>query len=723
VSQASQVRTYDPAASVVFLKTNERFGGLSNMAPGFPLRVNNVRIRTSEALYQACRFPHMPDVQRKIIDEHSPMTAKMRSKPFRDESRPDWDAARVKIMRWCLRVKLAQNWREFGRLLLATGDRPIVEQSRRDDFWGAKVAQDGSLVGMNVLGRLLMELREQLKSDEAESLRFIEPLPIPEFLLFGQRIEPVQAGPRTEIPGWSNEPPPQTIAVPNFPVEPQPSLFEPPVIADATPPAAVPPADDVEGRKRLKSFSRYRDSGLLWLGEIPEHWDIRRNGRLFGARRETGFPDLPVLEVSIRSGVRVRDFDAGGRKQEMSDRSKYQRAARGDIAYNMMRMWQGAVGIAPVDGLISPAYVVARPFPETDAAYYAYLFRTAAYMREIDVFSRGIVPDRNRLYWESFKRIPSVYPPLDEQRLIVRFLDWHGVQTAKLVRAKKKIIALLNEQKQAIIHRAVTRGLGTNAKLKPSGIPWLGDVPEGWEVLPLKRVTVSRCDGPFGSGLKSSHYTSGGVMVIRLQNIALGAFKVTDPAFIAREHYQSLGDHSVYEDDVLIASLGDERNPCGRACVAPTALGEAMVKADCFRFRLKLNLADPHFVAASLSATAAASSAVLSAGATRQRVNLQSTAERSLALPSVDEQMRIMLHLEAANEEFKPLLDSANREIALIQEFRTRLISDIVTGKLDVRAAAASLPEVTEIEPVDDQAEGDDLDETMDATENEEVAA
>ena len=199
----------------------------------------------------------------------------------------------------------------------------------------------------------------------------------------------------------------------------------------------------------LRPYAEVKPTGLPWLGEVPAHWEVRRNGRLFSARRETNFPKLPILEVSIRTGVRIRDFDNGGRKQEMTDRSKYQRALKGDIAYNMMRMWQGAVGIAPADGLVSPAYVVARPFAETDTAYYAYLFRTAAYMREIDVFSRGIVPDRNRLYWESFKQMPSVYPPIEEQRLIVRFLNWHGGQVARLVRAKKKLIALLNEQKQA----------------------------------------------------------------------------------------------------------------------------------------------------------------------------------------------------------------------------------------------------------------------------------
>src|ERR1043166_5319684 len=156
MARSSQVRTYYPDSSAVFLKTNERFGGLSNMAPGFPLVVNGVLIRTSEALYQACRFPSRPDVQQQIIDEPSPMTAKMRSKPFREDTRPDWDALRVKIMRWCLRVKLAQNWSTFGKVLLSTGEMPIVEKKvRRNDFWGATEMSDSTLVGMNVLGRLL----------------------------------------------------------------------------------------------------------------------------------------------------------------------------------------------------------------------------------------------------------------------------------------------------------------------------------------------------------------------------------------------------------------------------------------------------------------------------------------------------------------------------------------------------------------------------------------
>ncbi|RJQ44119.1 MAG: DUF1768 domain-containing protein [Gaiellales bacterium] len=184
----SQVRTYRVADCVVFKKTNERFGGLSNMAPGFPLVVNSVQIPTVEALYQACRFPHLPEVQRLIISQRSPMTAKMRSKPHRKNSRSDWDQVRVAVMRWCLRVKLAQNWQKFGELLLATEDRSIVEESRKDDFWGAKPLEDGMLAGRNVLGRLLMELREKLRGPRKEQLRCAHIPDIPDFLLYGEAI-------------------------------------------------------------------------------------------------------------------------------------------------------------------------------------------------------------------------------------------------------------------------------------------------------------------------------------------------------------------------------------------------------------------------------------------------------------------------------------------------------------------------------------------------------
>jgi type I restriction enzyme S subunit len=725
MSQAGHVRTYDPATSVVFMKTNERFGGLSNMAPGFPLRVSGIRIRTSEALYQACRFPHLPYVQQRIIDEHSPMTAKMRGKPFRKDSRPDWDAVRVKIMKWCLRVKLAHHWSTFGRLLLDTGDSPIVEQSRKDDFWGAKVGDDKKLVGMNVLGRLLMELREEIKSGIRDRSTVVLPLEIPDFLIFSQPIDPVGLGSKSVGDRLQEEQPPSDLRKRRLPVEvAQGSFFEPLPDAEDTRAAddklaahLEPIVSHLATKDGLRPYPKTKPSGLPWLGDVPSHWDVRRNGRLFGSRRETGFPDLPVLEVSLKSGVRIRDFDNGTRKQEIDDRSKYQRAIRGDIAYNMMRMWQGAVGIAPADGLVSPAYVVARPFPETDGAYYAYLFRTAAYMREIDVFSRGIVPDRNRLYWESFKQMPSVYPPIDEQRLIVRFLDWHGVQTAKLTRAKKRLIALLNEQKQAIAHRAVTRGLDPKVKLKPSGVPWLGDMPQGWKVERIKGLARSGyktfVDGDW---IESPYITDAGIRLIQTGNVGIGRYKEKGFRYISESTFQELRCTDIQPNDILICRLGD---PVGRACLAPDLGCRMITSVDVCILKARSDLV-PEFVILVMSSPRYLDwVGSLVRGSTRDRVSRSMLGSFSLAFPPANQQSEIIKAIELSTAGINAAVANASREIIFIEEFRARLIADVVTGKLDVRALAKSLPEITELDPVDEPVDDEDRDDA----ENEEVAA
>jgi len=199
-----------------------------------------------------------------------------------------------------------------------------------------------------------------------------------------------------------------------------------------------------------------KDSGVEWLGEVPEHWEVRRNGRLFAQRNETGFADLPILEVSLRTGIRIRDFETSARKQVMSDRDKYKRARTGDIAYNTMRMWQGAVGIAPTDGLISPAYVIARPLPGTVSRYFEMLFRTSVYMQEVDNYSRGIVKDRNRLYWEDFKAMPSCYPPPSEQSAIVDHLDQATADIEATISRAEREIELLGEYRTRLIADVVT---------------------------------------------------------------------------------------------------------------------------------------------------------------------------------------------------------------------------------------------------------------------------
>jgi len=658
-----QTRTYSRKDSVVFRKTDEPFGGLSNMAGGYPIQVNGVRILTSEALYQACRFPHLPDVQKMIIGQISPMTAKMRSKPYRKDSRPDWDQVRVRIMRWCLRMKLANNWNTFSELLLRTGERPIVEESRKDDFWGAKVIDDGgTLVGMNVLGRLLMELREQVKQHGRDAALDIAPPDIPQFLLFGQPIEVAGALPPTQAADEQE----------------QGSLF-------GTDAAAV----SVEGETlpsptAESAYPVYCDSGLPWAAKLPEGWQVLRNGRLFGHRVDTGFPDLPILEVSLRTGVRVRDMDNLKRKQVMSQKEKYKRAAKGDIAYNMMRMWQGAVGPAPVDGLVSPAYVVVKPYPEANSAYYSYLFRTAAYMREVNKFSRGIVADRNRLYWESFKQMPSVVPPRPEQDQIVAYLRAQDAHIARFIKAKRDLIGLLTEQKLRIIDHAVTRGLDANARLKPSGIEWLGDVPEHWEVASIKHIADVRFSGVD----KHSHDDE---MPVRLCNYT-DVYKndrITGDMDLMRATATAaeIARLTLKAGDVILTKDSETPDDIG----VPAWVPESLPGVVC-AYHLGLLRPEPERVLGEFlfraigSARIAQQFHVLATGVTRFALGKHDVKNAVIPLPpTVAEQQAICRWIAEETQPLDEAIARAEDEIKLIREYRDRLIADAVTGQVDLR--------------------------------------
>lgn len=181
---------------VVVFKVGDPFGGLSNMASGFSLAVNGQRIGSGEAVYQACRFPHRPEWQREIVAARGGYAAKLmaQKEKRRDRfSRKDWPQVQLLIMEWVLRVKLAQNFERFADLLSASALRPIVEKSRRDRFWAAVEDVDGVLRGENHLGRLLMKLRQELHERKPAELKEVSPLPIEDFLLFGEEIGAVSA--------------------------------------------------------------------------------------------------------------------------------------------------------------------------------------------------------------------------------------------------------------------------------------------------------------------------------------------------------------------------------------------------------------------------------------------------------------------------------------------------------------------------------------------------
>ena len=460
----------------------------------------------------------------------------------------------------------------------------------------------------------------------------------------------------------------------------------------------------------FKLYPTYKPSGVPWLGDIPAHWEVQRL-----KQAATLNPSRTEARMALESDTPVAfiPMERVGTDGKIDEEILHVSAGWNGFTYfrrndvivaKITPCFENGKGacldsLSTEIGFGSTEFHVLRA-KSLLAPQFLYHVTTLTEFRRLGADAMTGAAGQQRVPQEFVSNYPIAIPPLPEQTAIVRYLDHADERIRRYISGKQKLIRLLEEEKQAVIHRAVTRGLDPNVRLKDSGVEWLGEVPAHWEVMPLRRVAISRCDGPFGSGLKSSHYTDQGIRVVRLQNIGHAQFNNSNPAFIAPSHYATLGDHTVEPEDLLIAGLGDDRHPAGRACVAPSFIVPAMVKADCFRFRLFRQRINPEFAALQLTATAGDASSLLSTGATRQRTNLQATAARPIAVPPIEEQSSIVGYLDKATADIDTAISRTRRQIELLQEYRTRLIADVVTGQLDVREAAANLPdEVNASEP------------------------
>lgn len=191
INNIYQKKRYIIKECVTFKKTHEKNGGLSNMAAGYPIYFNDIRIPTSEALYQACRFPNHPEIQKEIISQRSPMTAKDISRKYNYLTRNDWTEKRVAIMNWCLHLKLLYNWNKFGHLLMSTENKDIVEISSKDDFWGA-FERGYFAEGCNILGRLLQCTRSDYMTNQGKVNIVLGHPNVENFCLFGIPVKDIK---------------------------------------------------------------------------------------------------------------------------------------------------------------------------------------------------------------------------------------------------------------------------------------------------------------------------------------------------------------------------------------------------------------------------------------------------------------------------------------------------------------------------------------------------
>lgn len=450
----------------------------------------------------------------------------------------------------------------------------------------------------------------------------------------------------------------------------------------------------------LKPYEEYKESGLPWLGQAPVHWTSRRMKFLFKERSQKGFANEPLLAATQSKGV-VRKEDYGFRTvTAMNGLENLKLVEVGDFVISL-RSFQGGIEVSHARGIISPAYTVLRPGNGFEPKYFRWHFKSAHFIYSLKLFVTGIREGQN-IDYERLSRAFMPLPPPDEQAAIVRFLDWANGRLERAIRAKRKVIALLNEQKQTIVHRAVTRGCDPYVALKPSGIPWLGEIPKHWEIRRIKYLLreVDERSSTGSEPLLSMRMHHGLVPFAEHftrppQAATLVGFKIVRPGQFVVNRMQA-GNGVIFASTLtgLVSPDYAVFDPIGAANVE--FLGEL------FRSR-------------KVRAKFRAESKGLGTGTSGfLRLYNDRLGAIHVALPPCEEQGAILAGLAGELSGVNNAISRLEREIDLFREYRTRVIADVVTGKLDVREAAARLPDEAKLDTVQEDADLAEEDETAD---------
>lgn len=456
----------------------------------------------------------------------------------------------------------------------------------------------------------------------------------------------------------------------------------------------------------LKPYPEYKESGITWLGKTPSQWDVRRMKLLLrevDLRSFSGREQL--LRVSQYTGVTQRKASDGSDEPDTRATSLvgYKRVAVNDLVINIMLAWNGSMGVSRYDGIASPAYCVYRFKSDALPWYYHELLRLPLYKGRIKAASTGVVESRLRLYSDDLGRMEVIQPPPAEQSTIVRFVNWTSGRLERAIRAKRKVIALLNEQKQTIIHRAVTRGIDPSVPLKPSDVSWLGDIPQNWQVLQLRRVVSFVTSGSRGW---ANYYSDDGLIFLQSGN--LGRSMSLNLSFIqhVRPPDGAEGERTrVRTNDVLVCITGALT---GNVVLVDQELSSpAFVNQHVALVRPKKDMIQPRYLAYVLhSEVGRTQFKTTEYGGTKQGLGLGDVKSVYLPIPNLEEQRTVCKFLDVEISRFKEATTRLEREIELLREYRTRLVADVVTGKLDVRDAARNLPDEAELpETLDADAE------------------
>jgi type I restriction enzyme S subunit len=453
----------------------------------------------------------------------------------------------------------------------------------------------------------------------------------------------------------------------------------------------------------LKPYANYKDSGSPWLGNIPQHWGLPRLGSVLRERKETNEKRQIEQVLSVMKGIGVIRYEDKGNigNKRSEDTGRYKIVRPDDIVVNCMNVIIGSVGRSQYTGCLSPVYYVLTRRDETDnPRYMAAVFATKSFHESLVRIGNGILAHRMRIPMELLKCEPFPVPPPVEQDSIVRFLNWANGRLDRTIRAKLKVIALLNEQKQAIIHRAVTRGLDPSVSLKPSGIPWLGNIPLHWEMPLFGRLLrgVEQGWSPVGAEgeIALDQWT-----VLTLSSVRRGTFNPSEIKPVSRKATIPSGIE-IHDGDILL-TRSNTRDRVGDVCIVRNSRNRTILCDLIYRLRVSDSEIVPEFLVYQLLSrvgrTQIEQDARGSSG-TMPKISQRHIKSWRILLPPTNEQLDIVHRIDADCAPILTAISRLEREIELLREYRSRLVADVVTGKLDVREVTAKLPvEEQAIEP------------------------
>lgn len=435
----------------------------------------------------------------------------------------------------------------------------------------------------------------------------------------------------------------------------------------------------------LPPYPEYKASGVPWLGDVPAHWQQLPGRACYQEKKipNAGLRETTVLSLSYGQIVVKPPEKLFGLVPASFE--TYQIVEPGDIIArptDLQNDWNSLrFGLNHHSGIITSAYMCLRTQPAVLREYGHLLLHAYDLKKVFYGLGSGL---RQNLDWRDFKYLPCLVPPRDEQQAIVRYLDHIDQRIRRYIRAKQRLLALLHEQKQAIIHQAVTRGLDASAPLKPSGVAWLGEVPAHWEVKALKYAFQS-----MDYGISATATDKGKIPLLTMGNIKDGKVVVPDNGGV-----ESVDEHYLLQDGDLLYNRTNSAELVGKVGLFRDDKRSKVTFAS-YLVRLKpLAENDSAFLNYLLNSPTILGVARQLAVPSLHQSNLNPTryGRIQVAIPPVGEQRQIVNHLQGATTDLERAVTATELQIDLIREYRTRLIADVVTGKVDVRAAAGALP-------------------------------